>query len=1364
MKKIIIFGLGLALLPIIMSIKVNAQAWQNVGRSVSGPYAYYTDIALDASGTPYVAYYDGANGYRATVKKFDGINWVPVGIEGFSAGAATFERIAFDNTGTPYVAFSDWTHDKKTTVMKYDGTNWVAVGSIGFSAGQADHLYLAIDRNGTPYVAYSDRQNGGNITMNKFDGTDWITVGGANFSYGRVYQIYIAFDANNIPFVSFRDDGVPGYGSYYPPIRVMNFAGGNWNTVGPFPISTNWGFQQYPAIAFNSSNTLYVAYQDDSGIGGGKATVKKLGNNGWVTVGEPSFSNYWADELTIAFDNHDTPYVCYNDDNLNDPANRRRGIVKKFDGANWVTVGADSISIGSANNPKIVINNIGIPYVCFNDNGDGNKAIVRTFEMCINPSITNQSTAGHTQCEGGSFSPITVSATGSNLIYQWYSKADSSNSGGTSLGNANGAQSNSYTPQADTAGKLYYYCVITNGCGISDTSEFSGGFVVKSFGVSTNTVTEIAELTAACGGNVISECELAVTSRGVCWSTAHNPTIVDNHTTDGSGTGSFTSNLTGLTSGTTYYVKAYATNSIGTAYGDAVSFITLPPAPTFAVYDYDGNGYDTVRIGTQTWLKQNLNVTHYRNGDAIPNVTDNAEWSNLTSGAYCDYNNDPNIAATYGKLYNWYSVDDNRNICPNGWHVASLGEWSTLTDYVGGENTAGSKLKEIGNAHWEIGTTATNETGFTALGAGYRTSDAIFVYIKQGTAWWSSTVYDSSAAWYQSAVYFNTSSGSWHLNQHNGYSVRCIKDVLATVSTDAASGVLETTAMSGGNVVDDGGLAITAQGVCWSIAHNPTIINYHTTDSIGVGHFTSIISGLLPNTTYYLRAYATNSLGTAYGDEVSFTTARVKLNAYEYWFNNDYANKVTQTVTPQDSLTVIRSISLAPLQNGLHVFRFRSRDNTGGWSSTISQFFFKNASTNGVAAKQINAYEYWFDNDYTNKIHQDITAEDSVSIISSINIASLQTGLHVFRFRSRDNAGVWSSTISQFFFKNASTNGVANKQIDAYEYWFNNDYSNKVTQTVTPQDSLTLATSISLASLQNGLQVFRFRSRDNSGVWSSTISQFFFKSDLPKNINNKIVAYRYWFDEVSNLEVNLTIPLTSADSVELFTPLDISNITKGWHLIHFQFQDSIGQWSSATSDSVEITKTLRVKLLLEGLFAGGGLMNQAKGVSVAQFANGIADTVGVELHNATEPYDIAFRACNANLHTDGTVGINKLPDSISGSYYISISHRNSIETWSSDAVEFNGANNIKYDFSDLASKAYGNNQKLMPGNVYAFFSGDANQDEIVDGGDMAAIDNSSTGVQVGYYPEDLNGDGIVDASDMAIIDNNSTAVVHVIRP
>lgn len=196
------------------------------------------------------------------------------------------------------------------------------------------------------------------------------------------------------------------------------------------------------------------------------------------------------------------------------------------------------------------------------------------------------------------------------------------------------------------------------------------------------------------------------------------------------------------------------------------------------VTDIDGNIYNPIEIGTQTWLKENLSVTHYNNGDEIPNITDNMQWSVLTTGAYCDFDNNAGLSSTYGRLYNWFAGSDSRGICPSGWHVATDAEWSVLTDLLDGEVVAGGKLKEVGSLHWgdpNIG--ATNEVQFTALPGGYRANNEVYIGLHHLGSWWCSTGSSATEGWARGIFCdaINVDRGGYY-EKKMGFSVRCIKD------------------------------------------------------------------------------------------------------------------------------------------------------------------------------------------------------------------------------------------------------------------------------------------------------------------------------------------------------------------------------------------------------------------------------------------------------------------------------------------------------------------------------------------------------------------------------------------------------------
>lgn len=198
-----------------------------------------------------------------------------------------------------------------------------------------------------------------------------------------------------------------------------------------------------------------------------------------------------------------------------------------------------------------------------------------------------------------------------------------------------------------------------------------------------------------------------------------------------------------------------------------------------ACTDGDGNNYTAVTIGTQTWMVENLKTTRYRDGHSIAYVADYNAWAGLSTGAWCEYNNNATNGAKYGKLYNWYAVADSRNIAPTGWHVPTDAEWLTLTTYLGGEAVAGGKLKESGTLNWTSPNAgASNETGFSALPGGYRVNgNGAFGYLGNYGYWWSSTQFSSTGAW---GRYMDYSNGSvtrfYNFIKTCGFSVRCVKD------------------------------------------------------------------------------------------------------------------------------------------------------------------------------------------------------------------------------------------------------------------------------------------------------------------------------------------------------------------------------------------------------------------------------------------------------------------------------------------------------------------------------------------------------------------------------------------------------------
>ena len=196
------------------------------------------------------------------------------------------------------------------------------------------------------------------------------------------------------------------------------------------------------------------------------------------------------------------------------------------------------------------------------------------------------------------------------------------------------------------------------------------------------------------------------------------------------------------------------------------------------VTDIDGNVYHTIKIGTQVWMLENLKTTKYRNGDTIPNVNDTTQWESLTTtGAYCNYDNNPDNSAIYGLLYNWMTVTGSDSIAPKGWHVPTQIEWTILSNYLGGLGPAAGKLKEAGTAHWQAPNVgATNEVLFTALPGGMRISYGKFTGLGYLGAWWTSTGDAAYDAWGRYINYNDSTLYRYDDTRKVGFSVRCIMD------------------------------------------------------------------------------------------------------------------------------------------------------------------------------------------------------------------------------------------------------------------------------------------------------------------------------------------------------------------------------------------------------------------------------------------------------------------------------------------------------------------------------------------------------------------------------------------------------------
>ena len=241
-------------------------AWAVVGTAgFSAGTAFYTSLALDSTGTPFVAYQDFGNSGKATVQKFVAGSWTVVGTAGFSAGPAYYTSLALDSTGTPFVAYTDNAIGNRATVQKLVGGSWTVVGTAGFSAGQAFYTSLALDSTGTPFVAYQDGANNFGATVQKLVAGSWTVVGTAGFSAGQAVFTSFALDATGTPFVAYAD-GNAGFAA-----TVQKYESGSWTVVGTAGFSA--GTAYFMSLALDSTGKPFVAYKDSANNFG--ATVQK---------------------------------------------------------------------------------------------------------------------------------------------------------------------------------------------------------------------------------------------------------------------------------------------------------------------------------------------------------------------------------------------------------------------------------------------------------------------------------------------------------------------------------------------------------------------------------------------------------------------------------------------------------------------------------------------------------------------------------------------------------------------------------------------------------------------------------------------------------------------------------------------------------------------------------------------------------------------------------------------------------------------------------------------------------------------------------------------------------------------------------
>ncbi len=420
----------------------------------------------------------------------------------------------------------------------------------------------------------------------------------------------------------------------------------------------------------------------------------------------------------------------------------------------------------------------------------------------------------------------------------------------------------------------YVRAYATNSVGTSYGNELSFSTTAGSPSITTTAITSVTSVTASSGGNITSDGGAAITARGVCWSTSHNPTTTDSKTTDGAGSGIFSSSLTGLQSCTLYYVRAYANNQYGTAYGNEIIFTSmgLPALSIISISSITNNsaisgGNVTNECGSAVTARgvcwsttPNPTVTdsHTSDGNGTGSFISNLIGLILGTTYYVRAYATNSVGTAYG---------ENEQIFTTIAVVPTLGT-NSVTSITTNTATSGGNITSDGGASvtargvcWSTSANPTTANSKTSDGPGSGSFTSNLIGLNAGTT-------------YYVRAYATNSAGTAYGNQQSFATVTSTA-VIPSLTTTAVTSVTTTTASTGGKISSDGGASVTARGVCWSTIQNPTVTDSHTEDGSGTGSFISSLTGLIPGTTYYIRAFATNIAGTAYGNELSFKTTEI---------------------------------------------------------------------------------------------------------------------------------------------------------------------------------------------------------------------------------------------------------------------------------------------------------------------------------------------------------------------------------------------------------------------------------------------------------------------------------------------------------
>lgn len=286
---------------------------------------------------------------------------------------------------------------------------------------------------------------------------------------------------------------------------------------------------------------------------------------------------------------------------------------------------------------------------------------------------------------------------------------------------------------------------------------------------------------------------------------------------------------------------------------------------------------------------------------------------------------------------------------------------------------------------------------------------------------------------------------------------------------------------------------------------------------------------------------------------------------YEYWFNDNYAGKTEQTVTSTTNFNIVDDLDVSGLSIGIHTLNYRFQDDAGKWCAPRTWMFYNDPNENGPEIHEIVAMEYWFNGNRTVVQNSPVSSNGTFQLETTLNILSLNYGLHYVSYRFQDEAGNWSSPISKFFTHSPEVETSEMHEIIAMEYWYDGDYSAVEKSTVSSSETFQLETTLDVSDLDNGLHYISYRFQDEAGNWSSIVSGMFAHYPAVETPElREIVEYEYWFDGDNSNPERVSVP--NQELLTINETLDIKSLGEGLHIISHRFKDKSGNWSPAVSN------------------------------------------------------------------------------------------------------------------------------------------------------------------------------------------------------